>query len=167
MKTLDELLTLLSAKLPEDADAAETLGPAMRDRRLARAEDLLAIPAPAEFIRQAFRFVLKREPEDDALRHYGGLLESGQRDRRSILQDLLNSEEGKANGGAVIGVSSDAAVSAEIAREQRRLSATMARLETEVAAISAQLHRIPCAQRALLEAVAELLEHRAQDTAAG
>jgi hypothetical protein len=161
MKSLDDLLALLSAKLPQDdAPQRGLTATAMSDRRLTWAEDLLSIPAPAEFIRQAFRFIFKREAEEDALRHYGGLLESGQRDRSSVLQDLLNSEEGRARGGAVIGISSEATVLAALAREQMRQTATLERIEAELAAIAAQLHRLPRAQRALLEVVAELVQER-------
>jgi hypothetical protein len=163
MTSLDELLALLNSKLPGAGALTEPQAvpaAAFDERRMVSVEELLSITAPAAFIRQAFRFILKRDPEDKAIRHYSALLESGEKDRTHIVQDLLNSDEGQSKGAIVVGVSSPEKLLAALVAEQMRQTAALERIEAELAALTGQMRRLPQAHRALLEVVATLLREQ-------
>jgi hypothetical protein len=163
MTSLDELLALLNSELPGAGALTEPQAvpaAAFDERRMVLVEELLSITAPAAFIRQAFRIILKRDPEDSAIRYYGGLLESGEKDRTGILQDLLDSDEGQRKGAIVLGLSSQENLLAALVAEQMRQTAALERMDAELAALTGQMRRLPQAHRALLEIIATLLrEH--------
>lgn len=159
MKTLDELVLALNRTLdagsPPDSGAREESVPQARVLRLS---DLTGPGTAGEFVRRAFRAVLKRDPDEAALAHYAEAIEQGGCDRAQLLRDLLAGEEGRLVGCAVIGLSSAEEVTAALAADSIRLAGAVERLEQTLSAIALRLERIPRAQEYLLRTIEEYMQ---------